>query len=267
MQNANDYIEAPIAKNIQYFTILGERCSGTHFLQHAILKHFAISYKKGEKHFFGNKEFRDVRPPDIPPEKMSLHEKQMNEIDQIPPEELLVIALVRDPVEWVDSFYKRKHHVPKCNREPFSHFVSCEFYSVYEEGPLKYSEILEDRNWLTKERYKNLFELRKRKCQYMLDELPKRYPNSIFLRYEDLRDDYEPTLERIRNQFHLERKTETYEPIRKYKGTYNALYEKKPVLLNAEERQYIWANVDIEQETRMGYNAISSLSSPCADRI
>jgi hypothetical protein len=75
------------------------------------------------------------------------------------------------------------------------------------------------------------------------------------LRYEDLRDDYEPTLERIRNQFHLERKTETYEPIRKYKGTYNALYEKKPVLLNAEERQYIWANVDIEQETRMGYNA------------
>lgn len=247
--------ETPTANKIQYFTILGERCSGTHFLQHAILKHFAISYKKGEKHFFGNKEFRDAMPPDTPLDSLALHEKQMREIDQIPPEELLVFALVREPVEWVDSFFKRKHHVPKCNREPFQHFVSCEFYSVYEEGPKKGEEILEDRNWETKQRYKNLFELRKWKCRYMLDELPKRYPHCVFLKYEDLRDNYEPTLERIQTQFQLQRKTETYEPIRKYKGTYNALYEKKPVLLTAEEQQYIWKNVDAEQERRMGYNA------------
>lgn len=244
---------------IRYFTILGERCSGTHFLQHAILSNFAgLSYLKGEKHFFGNKEFRDERGGD--PATLSLHEKQMLEIDRVSPDELLVVSIVRHPVEWVDSFYKRKHHVPVPNREPIQRFLTCEFYSVYEEGPKKGLEIMEDRNWRTKERYRNLFELRAEKIAYMREEIPKRAKHHWLVRYEDLRDDYQTTLEKIESQFGILRKSasaDSFVPIVKYKGTYHALYEKKPVMLTPEIQEFIWKNVDVDQEKEMGYLPVS----------
>lgn len=241
--------------DIRYFTILGERCSGTHFLQHAILQNFHLSYIKGEKHFFGNREFREKGHT----EGLSLHEKQMYERDCIPANELLTICIVRDPVEWMDSFYKRKHHVPPENREPIDRFLSCEFYSIYEEPPKKDKEIMEDRNWQTKERYRDLFELRKLKCQYLCDTTKHTTGRYFFLRYEDLRDHYDTTLEAIQTQFQLRRKcADSNEPSKfirtpKYKGTYNALYEKKPVLLPNTVREYIWTKLDVEQESRMGY--------------
>ena len=244
---------------IRYFTILGERCSGTHFLQHAILSNFAgLSYLKGEKHFFGNKEFRDAQTHD--PETLSLHEKQVLEIDGVSPDELLVLSIVRDPVEWVDSFYKRKHHVPAQNREPVQWFLTCEFYSVYEEGPKKGLEIMEDRNWRTKQRYRNLFELRAEKNAYLREEIPKRSKHHWFLRYEDLRDHYQPTLESIEREFGLTRKSagaESFVPIVKYKGPYHALYEKKPVGLTPETQAFVWQMVDVEQESSMGYLPVS----------
>jgi hypothetical protein len=39
------------------FTILGERCSGTHYLQYGMLFNFEIEYVRGEKHFYVNNSF------------------------------------------------------------------------------------------------------------------------------------------------------------------------------------------------------------------
>ena len=236
---------------IKYFTILGERCTGTHFMQHAILKNFHISYMKGEKHFFGNKEFRDAIQP--PLDKMSLHEKQMRDIDAISPDEILVICIARDPVDWIDSFFKRKHHLPKENKDRIEKFMNNEFYSIYEEGEKKNQEIMEDRNWRTKERYANIFDSRKCKSEFMLDEVPKRYPHQIFLKYEDARDDYENTMQKIAAEFPLRRKHAHFEKVEKYKGTFNALYEKKPILLSLETQSEIWKRVDLDLEARIGY--------------
>ena len=243
--------------NIRYFTILGERCSGTHFLQHAILSNFqGLTYLKGEKHFFGNKEFREERLQGVDPATLSLHEKQMLEIDRVPTDELLVVSIVRHPVEWVDSFYKRKHHVPPENREPVKRFMTCEFYSIYEEGPKKGLEIMEDRNWRTKERYRDLFELRAEKNAYLREEVPKQAKHHWFIRYEDLRDHYVDTLAKMEREFSLRRKpvsVKEFVRIEKYKGTYNALYEKNPVVLTPEIQDLVWRNVDIEQEKEIGY--------------
>ena len=244
---------SPNAQRIKYFTIFGERCSGTHFLQHAILTNFHIQYIKGEKHFFGNKEFRDTLDISIQDNELTLFEKKMFEFDSIDTEELLAFAIVRDPVEWIDSFYKRGHHVPPENRHPYERFVSCEFYSIYEDALKKHQEIMEDRNWNTKERYKNIFELRNCKNKYMMEEFPKKYVHYYLLKYEDLRDNYAETLEHIRTRFGLRRKTETYIPILKQKGTYNALYEKKPILLTEAQQRDIWSNVNGNQENALGY--------------
>jgi hypothetical protein len=122
-------------------------------------------------------------------------------------------------------------------------------------------EIMEDRNWLTKERYHNLFELRRMKCRYMLDLVSNDTTNRFFfLRYEDLLHNYENTLDNIQKQFHLHLKYPLLPFVKtpKYKGTFNALYEKKPILLPESVREYIWKNVDVEQEASMGYH----LSTP-----
>jgi hypothetical protein len=235
-----------------HFTILGERCTGTHFLQYAVVNNFpGIQYIKGEKHFFGNREFREN--DSSPPENGSLHEIQMRQVDRIPPHELAVIMIVRDPVEWVDSFYKRKHHVPPEIRNSIHSFLNTEFYSIYEEPPKKGAEILEDRDWRTKERYRNLFALRAGKHAYMLEEVPKRFPHSILIKYEDLRDHYEETLSRIRDRFGWKPRYAEFAKITQYKGTFHAVYEKKPILLSREIQKSIWNSVDIAQETQLGY--------------
>jgi len=53
----------------------------------------------------------------------------------------------------------------------------------------------------TKNRYKNIYELRKVKYDYLLNDLPKKVKHYYFLKYEDLRDDYENTLDKIYMQF------------------------------------------------------------------
>ena len=239
---------------IKQFTIFGERCSGTHFLQYAIRDNFNIPYIKGEKHFMGNKSFREAVP--LPTNNPSLREKELQVFDNANPDELLVLAIVRDPVEWIDSFFKRPHHVHKNNCKTVEQFVSNEFYSIYEEGPTINQEIMEDRHWDSKKRYKNIFELRRWKCKYMLEELPKQYKYYYFIKYEDLRDNYTRTLEKICEtfaQYGMRPKYSLYSPVVKYKGTYNNLYVKKPILLSSTMQKCIWDNVDIEQEASMGY--------------
>ena len=78
---------------IKYFTIYGERCSGTNFLLHAIEENFNLTFSNDYswKHFFGHYSF----------------EKNEKE------DETLFIGIIRHPIEWLDSFHKKMHHVPK----------------------------------------------------------------------------------------------------------------------------------------------------------
>jgi len=217
------------------FMILSERCVGSHFLQYALLENFYINYLKNhhnQKHFFGHEN-------DI------YSEKEINST--------IIICLVRDPVEWIDSFFKRLHHVPSINRRNIDNFVKNEWYSIYEEGEKKNQEIMEDRNMYTNQRYKNIFGLRKTKQDYFLKTVKDKFKHVLILKYEDLRDNYEATLENIKNRFQLEQKHNNYKEIVKYKGTFSALYYKKPILLSEEIQKYIKENVDVEQEKELGY--------------
>jgi thioredoxin-related protein len=75
----------------------------------------------------------------------------------------------------------------------------------------------------------------------------------MILRYEDLRDKYEETLDKIANEFNLVKKHDKYIQITKYKGTYTAEYYKKPILLSEDIQEYIKQNIDLHQEKQLGY--------------
>jgi hypothetical protein len=70
---------------IKKFTIFGERCSGTNYLEELIKTNFNINltWKYGWKHFFGFYNFQKTQDED----------------------ETLFIGIVRHPIYWINSFF------------------------------------------------------------------------------------------------------------------------------------------------------------------
>jgi hypothetical protein len=154
-------------------------------------------------------------------------------------------------------------------------FLFNEFYSVNDEietapklqtilfnnKPKKiyrYSTIAEDLNYITNQKYKNIFELRKLKNDYLMNVMPTKVKNYILINYEKLLNNYEETLEFIKNKFNLTQKQSTFKKIQKYKksDTYNFVKQRQ-ITLKPFIVDIIWKNLDIEQESKLGYNKIN----------
>jgi hypothetical protein len=171
---------------IKKFTIYGERCSGTNYLQNIIEINFEIIFilDHGRKHFFGFNDHLLKNSDDT-----------------------LFLCIIRDPVDWIISFYRKKYHLPlkyKYNlneQENLDEFLNKEFWSFYDKNKNRdiSKEIMEDRNIYTGERYKNIFEMRHTKIRWMIEDLPKKVKNCIILKYEDLINDFENTVKKIRD--------------------------------------------------------------------
>ena len=71
------------------FTIYGERCSGTNYLEELLLLNFDVEivWDYGWKHFFG---FDDLTNSD----------------------DTLFIGIIRNLEDWINSLYREKHHLP-----------------------------------------------------------------------------------------------------------------------------------------------------------
>ena len=215
--------------SIKYFTLYGERCSGTNFLHHSIEENFNLKHTTefGPKHFFGYYDFQHNYKED----------------------ETLFICIIRNPITWINSFYKEKHHIPNENRHDINSFLFNTFYSIYDNG----TEIIEDRNIITKERYKNIFEMRKVKNDFLINTIKNNVKNYILIRYEDLRDNYNIVLTYISNKFNLSKIHKSFKKIESYKGYNNKKYYKKNLLLKDYIINIIKNNLDNEQEKSLGY--------------
>ena len=172
---------------LKKYTIYGERCSGTNYLENIININFDVnlSWEYGWKHFFG---FQD--------------DKLKNS------DNTLFICIVRNLPDWINSFYREKHHLPlryKTNmseEEKIDEFLNKEFWSFNDNNNNRDTskEIMEDRNIYTGERYKNIFELRHTKIKWMLEDLQIKIKNCIFIKYEDLINNFEETLFKIKDK-------------------------------------------------------------------
>jgi hypothetical protein len=240
--------------NIKKFIIYGERCSGTNFLENAILEnfHIEISWEQGSKHFFC-----------------------FNNYDKRNFDDTLYIGIIRHPIYWINSFSKELYHVPEINRKSLHNFLFNEFYSVNDEiekAPKlqtvlfnnkaqkknKYTTMTEDLNYKTNKKYKNIFELRKIKNEYLMDIMPTKVKNYILINYENLLNNYDETLEFIKNKFNLTQKYTTFKKIQKYKKSesYNFVRQRQ-ITLSQIVIDIIWKNLDTEQESKLGYNKIN----------
>ena len=183
---------------VNKFTIYGERCSGTNYLQGLITQNFnaTITWDFGRKHFFG---FNDLDNSD----------------------DTLFVGIVRDPTEWLNSFYRDLHHLPPhlCPKSVPDHlknnvaaqrnnhnnnayrFLNNEFYSLPSDG---FAPIIPDIHIYTKKRYKNIFEMRHTKLRFLVEDMPKKVKHFILIKYEDLMKNFNATMNRIKAAGDLE---------------------------------------------------------------
>tara|TARA_B100001027_G_scaffold46159_2_gene30096 strand:- start:35338 stop:36036 length:699 start_codon:yes stop_codon:yes gene_type:complete len=174
---------------LRKYAIYGERCSGTNYLENIININFDVKTRTqeyGSKHFFG------------------FHDDALKKSD-----DTLFICIVRNLPDWINSFYREKHHLRlryitnMSEEEKIDKFLNKEFYSIndHDHGYCTYSkELMNDRNIYTGKRYKNIFELRHTKIKWLLEDLPNKVKNYIFIRYEDLINDFDKTLLKIKNK-------------------------------------------------------------------
>lgn len=164
--------------SIKKFTILGERCSGTNFLESVILEHFktiSVTWEYGWKHWF------DYNSP------------------YLGSEDTLFIGIIRDPIQWLNSLYKTPHHIPNTLNTP-EKFLKNEFYSTHNHSQ---EENLLDRdpNGL---RFKNIIGMRNCKLKYLSKVMPKKVKNYLLIRYEDLMFNYKEVLELISKKLDMD---------------------------------------------------------------
>ena len=228
--------------SINKFVILGERCTGTNFLEEAISQNFDISYttKYGNKHFFCNNNY-------------------------INDENTIFIGIIRNPVYWLNSFSKELHHIPNINKS-LNNFLFNEFYSVLDIQNVKKnmldfnssqnSEIInpKDLNYLNGKKYQNIFEMRKLKNYFLMNIIPYKVKNYILINYENLIYNYEDTLNNIQQKFNLIKKNDIFIKIKKYKksDTYN-YKQQRMITFDNNLLHIIWDNLDAEQENKLGY--------------
>jgi hypothetical protein len=202
---------------INKFTIFGERCSGTNYLEHIIKENFTIelTWNYGFKHFFGFSDFSNS-------------------------DDTLFVCIIRNPCDWFNSLYINKHHLPIYMRNNEENFLNSEVFSMVDEQGDGKEVIKNDINIETKEKYKNIFELRHVKMKYLIETMPTKVKNYILIRYEDLLNDFEKTMNRFL-QFQLEIKTSHF-PYNntkkdfkyggKYKKNNNSLIHEESILKN-----------------------------------
>lgn len=152
-------------------------------------------------------------------------------------DDTLFICIVRNPVDWVNSLYREKYHIAKHLRKNITDFLNKEFYSYNDKhsGLMDGSEIMEDRNIYTGKRYKNIFELRHTKIKWMIEELPNKVKNYIFITHEDLLYDFKNTLLKI-NEKGVKIKDNIKFPInsKTYKLSKTKIYVKKNNEISSE---------------------------------
>lgn len=191
---------------ITKFTILGERCSGTNFLENCMLQNFNIdvTWEYGWKHFYGFNNYYNS-------------------------DNVLFIGIVRDIHTWINSLYRTPHHLKYKCRKNKDEFLSCEFVSI-EKVKNKWKEIEEDKHIFKKTNYNNIFHARYVKLNYLKNYFPKLVKNFIFIKYEDLCNDFINIMNKI-NNFGLEKKLKIYIKPTNYKKKNIKYVENKNIII------------------------------------
>lgn len=236
-------------EEIHSFHLMGERCSGTKFVQTIINNNFNLKYSSqyGHKHFI----------PWIHPNY--LHKRESIILDSMGTESYykdsdgcLFIVIVRDPYDWLRSFYQTPYHVHHTLTKSFTAFIHLHWLCLDQYHPVCLND---NYNPWTNRRFKNVLELRKYKYLNYLN-VRKFVKNYLFVRYEDVRDDQIGFLTFLQERYGLNLKNKL-NPIDYQVGFKEdrtiQFKQKKYFLPLKKDVNWINSQIDWDLEHLMGY--------------
>jgi len=232
---------------LERLKVCGERCSGTDFVWHLLHGNFhqlqvVSSTDYVQKHclwWFGTPSGLDNL------DSLHLNSFYIDFLD-----DCLIVVVIRDPYDWLRSYYHYQWCVPKSLwNNAFHDFVSREWIPTIKP--------LEDRKgdysnidfWHPS--FRNILELRKGKTENYL-ELGHRVGNYLFVRYEDVRDNPEEFIEYVGNYFALQ-KTPSFDEVDTHMASHVPYVPKHYFSIASEDLQFINQEIDWELENKVGY--------------
>lgn len=226
-------------KPITAIQIVGQRCSGTNYLQTLC-----------EQNIQGIEQYQPLGWKHGPFRKIP---KDTNHI--------LFLVAFRNPYNWVRSLHQYPHHAHKSLHDiPFSEFIRSEWYCVWnQDGGVKPGderfgeEMMVERNPETGERYRNVFDLRAHKNRFYTT-LPKRAKHVYFTTLEELEADHKGVLRDIAQRFDLQL-NESIENVQTYKGMKKKAFKKKRYEpISDEDLAFMNEHIDWELEKKIGFS-------------
>lgn len=218
---------------IDRIQLYAERHTGSKWLTQMLEETFGIKnpWGFGWKHWF----------PDI---------EKINKTDI---SNYLFIILVRDPYQWIAAMNKIPHHArPKLKDLRLEEFIKEEWECEWTKKDVpwldddkNFTEMMNERNPDTGERFKNIIELRNYKNREFLS-LSDKVKNFHIVKYEDMCDNPLEVINKI---------VEGY-PIKQIRQTRPNTKKVYPRKLSDESIQFINDNLDWNLEEKLGYKKI-----------
>lgn len=224
---------------IRAVQVYGQRCSGTNFLIKTIERSFddlVFTEAYGFKHWF------------VPGHVVI-------------PEGVLVLVVARNVQDWIRSLHRMPWHVRRETAAlPFDRFIRAEWHAVWddpnfgisESHPLWGQEMMHERCPRTGRRFANAIRMRGAKLAHWA-ALAERAPDVALIRYEQVRDAPDETLNALRAAFGLPEAP--VDAVRTYKGfpEEQRFTGSRYPPLAAEDEAFIRAELDHSIEALYGY--------------
>jgi len=191
------------------------------------------------------------------------------------PDDVLAIAVYRDPLAWLHSMNRTPWNTPARLRGlPFSQFIRSEWMSIINDSgfgvepgeALWLTELMADRNPATGARFANPMQLRNAKNRGFAS-LDGRFGNVLRVTYETVLADPQAFLNALCNLYRLPR-LRRFDPILHDRATpVRGVYQPKPLPeTSAEDLEFIASQLDLGFEARLGYHLPQPQTLPAPRR-
>jgi len=233
-----EHVPTPLITRV---CILGERVSGTCFIQTLLSSNSKIKLEKsyGHKHFF-----QDV--------DMICNKDTTN---------VLFVFVTRDIVSWLSSMKNTPYHtdLPIRRCTDFSKFIRMEWVCIYDktsgtsDKDKKYgTEMINERDPYTGERFENIIKMRTSKIDHCM-AIGKIVENFIHVKYEDVNEDPEKFIRDLSEKFNIPTNP-MFRHVKTIKGVGNSIYVPKNYpMISEDDESFIQENIDECTEKYVGY--------------
>ena len=189
------------------------------------------------------------------------------------PDDVLAIAVYREPIDWLHSLHRAPWHTPAHLREcTFSQFIRSEWVSLIDDEGFGIDksdgrwghELLADRDPLTGDRFANAMRMRNAKNRGFAS-LDKRFANVLRVTYETVAANPQGFLNMLCYTYNLQREGD-FDPIPHDRATpARGLFQRKALPeTSATDMDFIRQELDLEGERMLGYDLLQAAHSIAA---